>query len=147
MLQENKVLFVRQAYGSLKGKWSLPWGFVEGRKSDGSLESPDMAAIRETQEEAGIIARVEGLLGVQNHSINGEPQLYIIFLCRHIKGEPAPDNREVDRAAYFSIDEMAGFGESFDDFCEWMAIRVLKGQHSVIPPQSANPYHPYLAFF
>ena len=55
VLRENKVLFVRQNYGGLKGKWSLPWGFVDGKKSDGSLETPDMAAIRETQEEAGVV--------------------------------------------------------------------------------------------
>ena len=147
VLRENKVLFVRQTYGGLKGKWSLPWGFVEGRKSDGSLESPDIAAIRETQEEAGIVAKVEGLLGVQNHSNNGEPRLYIIFLCSHINGEPTPDNHETDKVAYFSLDEMASFNEPFDEFCEWMASRVLKGQHHVIPQQSMNPYHPYLAFF
>lgn len=147
VLRENKVLFVRQTYGGLKGKWSLPWGFVDGKKPDGSLESPDMAAIRETQEEAGIVAKVEGLLGIQNHSNNGEPRLYIIFLCRHINGEPTPDNRETDKAAYFSLDEMASFDEPFDEFCEWMASRVLMGQLNVIPQQSTNPYHPYLAFF
>jgi 8-oxo-dGTP diphosphatase len=64
VLQEEKVLFVRQTYGKLKGKWSLPWGFVDGIGPDGSPESPDEAAIRETQEEAGITARVAGLLGI-----------------------------------------------------------------------------------
>ena len=147
VLRENKVLFVRQAYGGLKGKWSLPWGFVDGRKPDGSLESPDMAAIRETQEEAGVVARVDGLLGIQNHGNEGEPRLYIIFLCHHISGEPKPDNHETDQAAFFSLNEMDNFNEPFDEFCEWIARRVLNGQHSVIPQQPVNPYHPYLAFF
>ena len=147
MLRENKVLFVRQTYGGLKGKWSLPWGFVDGKKPDGSLEPPDMAAIRETQEEAGVIVKVEGLLGVQNHSNGGEPRLYTIFLCRHINGEPTPDNHETDKAAYFSLDEIANFNEPFDEFCEWMARRVLEGRFQVIPPESANPYYPHLAFF
>ena len=146
MLRENKVLFVRQTYGGLKGKWSLPWGFVDGKKSDGSLEPPDMAAIRETREEAGVVAKVEGLLGVQNHSNEGEPRIYIIFLCRHISGEPTPDNHETDKAAYFSLDEIASFSEPFDEFCEWMARRVLEGQYHAIPPESANPYYPHLAF-
>ena len=146
VLQENKVLFVRQTYGGLKGKWSLPWGFVDGKKSDGSLEPPEIAAIRETQEEAGVVAKVDGLLGVQNHSSNGEPRLYIIFLCHHVSGEPTPDNHETDGAAYFSLDEMESFNEPFDEFCEWMAIRVLKNQHHVIPLESSNPYQPHLAF-
>jgi len=146
VLRENKVLFVRQTYGGLKGKWSLPWGFVDGKKFDGSPEPPDIAAIRETQEEAGIVAKVEGLLGVQNHSHKGEPRLYIIFKCRHINGEPTPDNHETDKAAYFSLDEIASLNEPFDEFCEWMARRVLEGQYHVIPPEFANPYYPHLAF-
>jgi ADP-ribose pyrophosphatase YjhB (NUDIX family) len=146
VLQENKVLFVRQTYGGLKGKWSLPWGFVDGKKSDGSLEPPDAAVIREVHEEAGVVAKVEGLLGIQNHSNDGESRLYIIFLCHPISGEPTPDQHETDKAAYFSLDEMADFDEPFDAFCEWMARRVLEGQYHLIPPESANPYPPYLAF-
>jgi ADP-ribose pyrophosphatase YjhB (NUDIX family) len=146
VIRENKVLFVRQTYGGLKGKWSLPWGFVDGKKSDGTLEPPDMAAIRETLEEAGVVANVEGLLGIQNHSDGKEPRLYIIFLCRHISGEPSPDHRETDKAAYFSLSEISSFTEPFDKFCEWMAKRVLEGQCHIIPPEPANPYYPYLAF-
>jgi ADP-ribose pyrophosphatase YjhB (NUDIX family) len=146
VLQENKVLFVRQTYGGLKGKWSLPWGFVDGKKTDGSLEPPDMAAIREIHEEAGVDAKVEGLLGVQNHSNGGEPRLYILFLCRPIRGEPSPDNHETDKAAYFSLDEMTGFNEPFDEFCEWLAKRVLEGQYHFIPAVSSNPYYPHMAF-
>ena len=48
VMREGKVLFIRQAYGKLKGKWSLPWGFVDGWTPDGSLETPDRAAVRET---------------------------------------------------------------------------------------------------
>jgi ADP-ribose pyrophosphatase YjhB (NUDIX family) len=146
VLRENKVLFVRQTYGGLKGKWSLPWGFVDGKKPDGSLEPPDMAAIREIQEEAGVVAEVEGLLGIQDHSAGEELRLYIIYLCHHISGQPMPDNHETDRAAYFSLDEMDSFDEPFDEFCEWMARRVLQGQYHVIPAEYANPYHPHLAF-
>jgi ADP-ribose pyrophosphatase YjhB (NUDIX family) len=146
VLQENKVLFVKQTYGGLQGKWSLPWGFVDGKKSDGSLEPPEMAVIREIQEEAGVVAKVEGLLGIQNHSNCGDPRLYIIFLCRHVSGEPRPDKQETDNAAYYSLDEIESLREPFDEFCEWMARRVLKGQYHVIPSESANPYYPYLAF-
>jgi ADP-ribose pyrophosphatase YjhB (NUDIX family) len=147
VLRERRVLFVRQAYGDLQGKWSLPWGFVEGEKPDGSVEPPNMAAVRETLEESGVIADVEGLLGIQNHVSNkGEPRLYIIFLCSHISGEPMPDNQETDKAAYFSLGEMDAFDEPFDEFCEWIARRVLQDEHHVIPGNTANPYLPHLAF-
>jgi ADP-ribose pyrophosphatase YjhB (NUDIX family) len=148
VLREGKVLFIRQAYGSLKGKWSLPWGFVDGRNPDGSLETPNRAAVRETQEEAGIAVEVVGLLGIQNHpDKNGNPRLYLIFLCRFLSGEPFPDHHETDKAAWFSLDEMANFDEPFDKFCEWIARRVLAGQYHVIPPQTLNPYAPHIAFF
>jgi ADP-ribose pyrophosphatase YjhB (NUDIX family) len=147
VLRRDKVLFVRQAYGSLKGKWSLPWGFVEGVKPDGSPEPPDEAAIRETEEEAGVIAEVERLLGIQNHSTEeGELRLYLLYLCRHVSGEPTPDHRETDRAAYFSLDEMANSCEAIDEFCAWIVRRVVEGKHYVIPPTSQGPYDPHLAF-
>jgi ADP-ribose pyrophosphatase YjhB (NUDIX family) len=147
VLCEQRVLFVRQAYGDLRGKWSLPWGFVEGKLPDGSLEPPEVAAIRETREEACIVAEVEGLLGIQNHSpVSGEPRLYLLFLCRHVSGEPVPDNHETDRAAYLSLDEMNDWDEPFDEFCEWLARRVLEGNYRVLSPETENPYQPYLAF-
>ena len=62
VLREGKVLFIRQAYGKLKGKWSLPWGFIDGRNPDGSFETPDRAAVRETLEEAGVTAELAFLI-------------------------------------------------------------------------------------
>ncbi len=147
VLRESKALFVRQAYGGLKGKWSIPWGFVDGRTPDGSLEPPDQAVIRETKEEAGIIAQVDGLLGVQNDcNKQGDLWIYLLYLCHHISGKPTPDNHETDRAAYFSLDEIDKFTEPFDEFCEWLARRVLQGEHHLIPPEPLNPYRPHLAF-
>lgn len=61
VLQGGSVLLIRQAKGaSLEGQWSIPWGIVEPN------ESPEEAALRETYEEAGVTAEVEGLLGIQN---------------------------------------------------------------------------------
>jgi ADP-ribose pyrophosphatase YjhB (NUDIX family) len=148
VLRDRRVLFVRQASGRLKGQWSLPWGFVEGKRPDGILDLPEDAAIRETREEAGVLAQVEGLLGIQNHeSEDGEPRLYLLFLCRHISGEPTPDQHETDGAAFLSLEEMDKFDEPFDTFCEWMARRVLLDDYNLILPEESNPYQPHLAFF
>jgi 8-oxo-dGTP diphosphatase len=57
-LHGDRALFVSQTYGSIKGQWGIPWGVVEAE------ESPVAAALRETREEDGVIARVEGLLGL-----------------------------------------------------------------------------------
>ncbi len=145
----DRVLFVRQTYGeNLTGVWTLPWGFVQGVLPDGQPDPPHVAALREALEEGGITAAVEGLLGIQNHvSRDGEPRVYLLFLCRHVSGTPTPDGVETDRAAYVSLAELDALDEPVDGFCLWLARRVLRGEHHLIPPEAANPYAPHLAFF
>ena len=134
-------MFVRQAKGhSLEGQWSIPWGIIDPE------ESPEVAALRETREESGIVAEVEGLLGIQNLRQRG--WIGIIFLCRHISGVPASDGGiETDQAAYFSLEQMDAFDEPFEPWCEWLVRRVLLGEYRIIPPELNNPYRPHLAFF
>jgi ADP-ribose pyrophosphatase YjhB (NUDIX family) len=140
VLRGERALFVRQAKEhSLEGQWSIPWGIIEPE------ESPNVAALRETWEEGGVEAEIEGLLGIQNLRPSG--WIGIIFLCRHVGGEPTSDGGiETDAAAYFSLPEMETFDEPFEPWCEWMVNRVLRGQHHVIPVEPDNPYQPMLAF-
>jgi ADP-ribose pyrophosphatase YjhB (NUDIX family) len=149
VLRENKVLFVRQTYGeTLKGKWTVPWGYVQGEDPSTYFDPPHVAALRETREEAGIVADVDGLLGIQEpgRSETGEPRLYILFLCHHVSGEPTPDNRETDMAAYFSLEELRNIQEDVNYFCYWLATRVLQGQYTIVPPEPENPHAPRMAF-
>jgi len=149
VLREDRVLFVRQTYGeTLKGQWTLPWGFVPGEDASTYGDPPHVAALRETREEAGVVAEVDGLLGIQNPgpSEQGDPRPYILFLCHHVSGEPAPDGRETDQAAYFSLEELREMREEVNGFCYWLATRVLQGQYTIVPPESDNPYAPHLAF-
>jgi ADP-ribose pyrophosphatase YjhB (NUDIX family) len=141
VLQEERALFVRQAKGHpLEGQWSIPWGIVDPE------ESPDAAALRETVEEGGVTARIEGLLGVQN--LRREGWIAILFLCQHVSGVPVSDGGvETDGASYFSLEEMDAFHEPFEPWCEWLVRRVLRGEYRVIPPQERNPYQPRVAFF
>jgi len=139
VLQDKRVLFIRQARGhSLAGQWSIPWGVVDNE------ESPEDAALRETYEESGIKAEIDGLLGIQN--LHTEGWLGIIFLCHHVEGRPVSDGVEADRAAYFSLDEMDSFDEPFEPWCEWLVRRVLKGKYITIPCEPNNPYRPRRAF-
>jgi ADP-ribose pyrophosphatase YjhB (NUDIX family) len=140
VLQGNRALFVRQAKGhSLEGQWSIPWGFVDPN------ESPDSAALRETFEEAGVEADVEGLLGFQE--LNQEGWIAIAFLCQHARGVPRSDGGvETDQAAYFSLEEMEGFDEPFEPWCEWLVRRILGGQYQLIPAEPTNPYQPLVAY-
>lgn len=148
VLHGDRVLFVRQTYGEqLTGVWTLPWGYVEGIDAQGQPDPPHRAALREVLEEGGVTAEVTGLLGIQAHAgPGGEPRLYTLFLCRALAGDPTPDGRETDAAAYFSLAELDALHEPVDPFCDWLARRVLRGEHRVIPSQPDTPYAPHAAF-
>lgn len=135
----RRILLVRQAAGqALAGQWSIPWGVVEAG------EAPEDAALRETREEAGVTAEVDGLLGVQNLPSTG--WLGIVFLCHPVAGQPAPDGIETDEAAFLSLEEMNSCGEPIEPWCEWLARRVLAGEHMLTPCEAQNPYRPRRAF-
>ncbi|WP_284036251.1 NUDIX hydrolase [Neobacillus sp. 114] len=59
-------LVVKKRYGGLKGKWSLPAGFVE------EGETADEAVLREVKEETGIACTVKGLIGLRTGVIKSE---------------------------------------------------------------------------
>ena len=139
VVYEQRILLIRQAEGqSLAGQWGIPWGFID------EGETPEDAARRETVEESGITAVVDGLLGIQNLSSPG--WLGIIFSCHPIHGKPVPDGEETDRAAYFSLDDILSFTEPFEPWCKWLALRVLSGQCYVIHEAVGTPYAPRKAF-
>ena len=140
VLKDERVLLIRQAKGtSLEGQWSVPWGVVE----DG--EYPSKAALRETKEEAGVDAEIIGLLGVQN--VSWETSISIIFLCRHVSGTPKSDGGiETDRAKYMSLEQIETFDEPIESWSGWIARRVLRGQHYIIPEAKSNPFQPHPAF-
>ena len=140
VLKDNRALLVRQAPGhALAGRWSIPWGIVDPD------ETPEAAALRETSEEAGIKAGIDGLLGIQNLPRQG--WVAIIFLCHHLSGTPTPDGDiETDRAAYFSLEELSTLEEPIEEWCAWLVRRVLQGDYRTIPPRAENPFHPRLAF-
>lgn len=136
---EQRILFIRQAKEhSLAGLWSIPWGLVD------EGETPEDAALRETTEESGITAAIDGLLGIQNLPTPG--WVGIIFACHAVTGEPTSDEVETDRATYFSLEEILSFTEPFEPWCKWLALRVLSGNCSVIPEDPGTPYAPRKAF-
>ena len=137
----DRVLFVRQAQGhDLAGQWSIPWGFVDAG------ESPDAAAVRETEEESGVRATVEGLLGMQN--LRQARWVALVFLCDYQAGAPVSDGgQETDAARFFSMAEMEAFEEPFEPWCEWLVRRVLNGEYGVLRAEAGNPYRPRTAYF
>jgi len=141
VLMDHRVLLVRQATGhQLEGQWTIPWGRI------GNGESPAGAVVRETREEGGVSAGVEGLLGVQELPSPWDGQIGILYLCRHLDGEPRPDAHETDAARYFSPAEIEGMKEPIEPLSRWLSLRVLQGDYTSIPENSNNPFTPSLGF-
>ncbi len=140
VLINNEALLIRGAKGaSLEGQWSIPWGIVEPK------EYPSTAALRETREEAGVIAEIDGLLGIQN--LSWESSIGIIYLCHHVSGFPQSDGGvETDQAAYMSLEQIDELEETIEPWCQWIVKRVLRKQHHLIPSEPNNPYQPRPAF-
>ena len=137
----DSVLAVRQAAGHpLEGQWTIPWGRLEPG------ESPAFAAIREVKEESGIIAVVTGLLGVQELPEPWVGSFALVYHCDHVDGDPVPDMRETDSARFMTLDQLQDLDLPIEPWSEWLMIRVLRGEHTVISPTSSNPYSPHVGF-
>ena len=101
VVDDGRLLLVRRASRRGRGNWQIPGGFVEQN------ETMDLAVVREVEEEAGVTATVQGVLGIRNrYDEEGGNSLYIVMLLSPESGEPAPDMTEVDRAEYFSLAEI-----------------------------------------
>jgi 8-oxo-dGTP diphosphatase len=132
--KDDRVLFVRQAPGHpLQGQWTVPWGRVEAD------ESPCIAAMREIREEGGVEAIVEGLLGVQELPPPQQGAVALVYLCRHVQGDPEPMDRETDAAAYYSLAELEALEAPIEPWSSWLARRVFSGKFTVLGSDSTNP--------
>jgi 8-oxo-dGTP pyrophosphatase MutT (NUDIX family) len=136
--KEKALLFVRHASGALRGQWSFPTGFAE------PAESPEATALREAREERGITAAVDGLLTLCTVDWEGDLQLYLVWLCRHVAGDPRPDEVEVDDAAYFSAPDLAALREPVVPFSRWFATRVFQEEYQVLRAIGMSAVGPYL---
>jgi ADP-ribose pyrophosphatase YjhB (NUDIX family) len=101
VVRGRQLLLVRRASRHGRGNWQLPGGFIEPD------ETMEQAVVREVQEEAGVTAEVEAVLGLRSRYDPGSGNgIYIILLLRPITGEPTPDGREVDHAGYFNLEQI-----------------------------------------
>jgi mutator protein MutT len=103
VVRGGELLLVRRASRHGRGNWQLPGGFIEPD------ETIEQAVVREVQEEAGVTAEVEAVLGLRSRydpdSGNG---IYVVMLLRPVSGEPTADGHEVDHAAYFTLNQIRG---------------------------------------
>jgi ADP-ribose pyrophosphatase YjhB (NUDIX family) len=132
VLRGAELLLVRRASRRGLGNWQLPGGYVE---PDETIEE---AVIREVREEAGITAAIEGVLGLRNRcdpeSGNG---LYIVLLLTAVSGTPKADGREVDRAGFFTLQEICDLNPLPPVNWE-IAQRVLSPDRRLLSPKQVS---------
>ena len=125
--------------------WTLPWGVIEMKDEN---ETPEQAALRETQEEGGIKATIRGLIGIQSYTEKDNNQnVHFIYLCDYHSGEPTPDFEETDKAFFLSKRELKEIKNKCDDYCYWVANRVFDNNFQILKPVKNNPYQPNCGFY
>ncbi|MGM7722543.1 NUDIX domain-containing protein [Metabacillus sp. Hm71] len=93
--EKGEWLVVKKKYGGLKGKWSLPAGFVE------QAETIDQAVVREIREETGIIAKVESVIGIRSGVIRDViSDNMIIFKLQAETTSIIVQEKELEEAAF-----------------------------------------------
>lgn len=103
----GRVLLVRHTGD---GRWGFIGGMVEPE------EEPTVAAVRETEEEAGLKVEVVELVtvaGGPGYTVtypNGDRTSYVttVYRTRIIGGEGRPDGDETDGLEWFDRDQLAG---------------------------------------
>jgi ADP-ribose pyrophosphatase YjhB (NUDIX family) len=129
VVRNGRLLLVRRATRHGRGNWQLPGGFIEPD------ETIEQAVVREVWEEAGVTAEVEAVLGLRSRydreSGNG---IYVVLLLRPLSGEPTADAREVDRAGYFTLDQIRELSPLPPVNWE-IAQRVLSSDRRLLSPK------------
>ena len=132
VVNDSRLLLVRRASRRGRGNWQIPGGFVEPG------ETMELAVIREVEEEAGVTAAVQGVLGIRNrYDEEGGNSLYIVMRLNPLSGEPNPDMKEVDRAEYFSLAEIQAL-EQISPVNIEVAKRALAQDHHLLCAQTVD---------
>ena len=95
VIKDSDVLLVKHNYGSAKGKYLNPGGFLK----DGEL--PEEAAMREVLEETGIRVSPAGMIAVRCRS----NEWYMVLKADYIEGTPRANSEENDEALFMDIEE------------------------------------------
>jgi ADP-ribose pyrophosphatase YjhB (NUDIX family) len=130
VVNDGRLLLVRRASRRGRGNWQVTGGFIEPE------ETIEQAVVREVVEEAGVTTEVQGVLGLRNrYDPDTGNSLYIVLLLRPVKGEPTPDDHEVDRAGYFGLAEIHAL-EQVPPINLEIAKRALSTDRRLLDPQT-----------
>ena len=132
VINNGRLLLVRRAGRRGRGNWQIPGGFVEHN------ETIESAVVREVKEESSVTTSVEVVLGIRNrYDEDGGNSLYIVLLLDPQSGKPNPDMKEVDRADYFTLEEIQAM-ENISPINIEVAQRALAEDRRLFSPKTIN---------
>jgi ADP-ribose pyrophosphatase YjhB (NUDIX family) len=119
VVREGRVLLLRRGIEPGYGRWVFPGGHVDRG------ETLEGAALRETREECGALARIEGLLGV--YSYPGRPVIVAAYRATLLPGSPEPYAAdETLEVGWFAPEEIDGVDLAFRSSAD--ALSALLGR-------------------
>jgi mutator protein MutT len=129
VVSDDTLLLVRRASRHGRGNWQLPGGYIEPD------ETIEQAVVREVQEEAGVSAAVEAVLGLRSrYDVENGNGIYVVLLLKLVSGEPKADGHEVDQAEFFSLERIRQLSPLPPVNWE-IAQRVLSGDRRLLTPK------------
>ena len=105
VVDEGRVLLVRHTYGEKAGRWAMPGGYAHPG------ERLDQAAVREVREELGLKTGVVDAIALVTRTSARGGAVFVVFRLRLVSGVATPDGVEVDRAGWFTADQVASMGD------------------------------------
>jgi ADP-ribose pyrophosphatase YjhB (NUDIX family) len=131
--RDNHVLLVQRRFAPNAGGWTLPAGFVERG------ETPEEAAIRETEEETGLRVRARQLLGIypwhrefgENHP--NDSGVLIVYAGEVLDGDlhAGDDAQDVGWFVANDLPQPIAFGSHRAALAQWAGRRT---------PRSSDPF-------
>ena len=94
--EKDEVLLIKRGVEPAIGEWALPSGFIE------IDETPEMACVRELEEETGLLGRITGLLGVFSQESQVYNRVLIIGYAVEAEGDLKPGSDSLDARYYFA---------------------------------------------
>lgn len=115
---EGRVLLVRRRFDPFRGLWTMPAGFIEYGE-----DSRD-TAVRELEEETGLIARIEGIHSVESCADDPRGEtLLVVFRGRATGGELLAGD-DAEEASFFPLGALPEI--AFE--CQRRVLRRLAGK-------------------